>query len=737
MKFDKKMKVQLPLALGLSLISGYSTIFSVNAAETASTEQPSASITANDQNIAIRNIYLNDNKQLVIEFDNPAHISPPSPQVRDYPGLQHDIVLEFPQASFAVDKAPRAKALLDDLMKVYPELNSIAYATANNGKRARIRIGVSPKATTHPELVAIGENSAVINLDLSAKTEIASSAPIQDAAVSTPAVETKTESTAAESPKVVDTNKATKTVKNIKGAWHSSLKAGQSQVNKLGQIAKINPLAKLKHNKQNTKLSTPANTDIANGAGPNESANTADTKAAATPAQTTSQSNDKSTQTTADATPSNANPFPNAMDFANPVANTPAPLTPEPATTVANTPAPLTPEHTSELKPEISTVQAEASTALKTESVSTAPVQTESASEKAQPSLPRISVDPTSDMLDKVNNESIVTPLSIEQVLKEKANLPVDSSKVSASATEPALPVSKEVEGDNSITNDLKTSFSQPKIEPLISNPEAKGKGSKEETDKVASIPKNSLDILTSASVAINAATDTASTEASATPSAKEDIKLKSQKARVGGKDYFPPKFADEAIEHYNAAVRLHLSGKLTEAAAEYKAAAEADPKIAEAYSNLGLIYNQQRKYDQAMGEFHKALTINPKDAITYNGIGAAMRAKNNMVAAIKNWKTAITLDPNLASAHYNLGTAYELEKDLEKALSEYKEAVKHDQKLGEAYYRMGLILQKMNNKNLALEEYKNAIKISQQATYATDAKRRINLLSQTKNQSM
>lgn len=113
------------------------------------------------------------------------------------------------------------------------------------------------------------------------------------------------------------------------------------------------------------------------------------------------------------------------------------------------------------------------------------------------------------------------------------------------------------------------------------------------------------------------------------------------------------------------------------------------------------------------------------------------MRAKNNLIAAIKNWQTAVALDPNLASAHYNLGTAYELNKDLEKALAQYKEAVKHDEKLGEAYYRMGLILQKMNNKNLALEEYKQAIKISQQASYASDAKRRINLLSQSKSPSM
>ncbi len=210
-------------------------------------------------------------------------------------------------------------------------------------------------------------------------------------------------------------------------------------------------------------------------------------------------------------------------------------------------------------------------------------------------------------------------------------------------------------------------------------------------------------------------------------------VQLKAMTAQKGGKDYFPPRANEEAIQHYNKAVHLHLAGKLPEAITEYRLATISDPRLAEAHSNLGLIYNQQHKYDQAMSEFHKALAINPKDAITYNGVGAAMRAQRNMLAAVRNWQTAVSMDPNLASAHYNLGTAYEMDKDFEKALAEYKEAVKHDDQLGEAYYRMGLILQKMGNKTLAIEQFKQAIKVSQQADYGRDAQRQVNTLSQKK----
>lgn len=182
-----------------------------------------------------------------------------------------------------------------------------------------------------------------------------------------------------------------------------------------------------------------------------------------------------------------------------------------------------------------------------------------------------------------------------------------------------------------------------------------------------------------------------------------------------------------ESVKRYNKAVQLHLSGKLNDAIAAYKEALEVNPQLAEAHSNLGLIFNQQHNYAQALSEFRKALAINPKDAITYNGIGAALRAEHDLQGAIKNWQTAVSLDQKLATAHYNLGTAYEIEKDFDKALSSYREAVKNDYRLGEAYYRMGLILEVRKHRGEeAVEQYKEALKISSDSEYSEDARQRL-----------
>lgn len=181
-----------------------------------------------------------------------------------------------------------------------------------------------------------------------------------------------------------------------------------------------------------------------------------------------------------------------------------------------------------------------------------------------------------------------------------------------------------------------------------------------------------------------------------------------------------------DAVKRYNKAVQLHLSGKLDEAIAAYKEALEVNNALAEAHSNMGLIYNQQHNYAQALSEFRKALAVNPKDAITYNGIGAALRAEKDLPGAIKNWQTAVSLDPKLATAHYNLGTAYEIQKEYDKALGSYKAAVKNDYRLGEAYFRMGLIMDRKHRPDEAALHFKEALRVSGDSEYSEDARQRL-----------
>lgn len=223
-------------------------------------------------------------------------------------------------------------------------------------------------------------------------------------------------------------------------------------------------------------------------------------------------------------------------------------------------------------------------------------------------------------------------------------------------------------------------------------------------------------------------------TEASEPPTETTPEPAKAEEAKTADGTAVNPKL--ESVRRYNKAVQLHLSGKLSEAIAAYKDALETNNALAEAHSNLGLIYNQQHNYAQALSEFRKALAINPKDAITYNGIGAALRAEHDLAGAVKNWQTAVSLDPKLATAHYNLGTAYEIQKEYDKSLASYRLAVKNDYRLGEAYYRMGLIMERKNRAEEAAEQFKESLKVSGDSEYSEDARQRLVFLQGKKNKT-
>lgn len=217
-------------------------------------------------------------------------------------------------------------------------------------------------------------------------------------------------------------------------------------------------------------------------------------------------------------------------------------------------------------------------------------------------------------------------------------------------------------------------------------------------------------------------------------PAISEDVPSQTQAAEATAPaDTKVAPSPKDAVKLFNTAVNFHLTGKLGDAIEAYKAAIASNPDLAQAHSNLGLIYNQQHNYAGALVEFRKALAINPKDAITYNGIGAALRAERDLVGAVKNWQTAVSLDPSLATAHYNLGTAYEIQKELDKALDSYQQAVKNDYRLGEAYYRMGLIMTRKNRPEEAAEKFTQALKISSKSEYSEDARQRLASLTQKK----
>jgi tetratricopeptide (TPR) repeat protein len=121
-------------------------------------------------------------------------------------------------------------------------------------------------------------------------------------------------------------------------------------------------------------------------------------------------------------------------------------------------------------------------------------------------------------------------------------------------------------------------------------------------------------------------------------------------------KDHRP--YAKEAVGHYNKGIELHEHGFLSQAVTEYKAAIESDNRMGEAYSNLGVIYGAQRKYDNALECFEKASVLMPKSAVSLNGSANVLYKMGRVEEAIKKWRRVIEIDPTFKYAYADLAKA-------------------------------------------------------------------------------
>lgn len=187
--------------------------------------------------------------------------------------------------------------------------------------------------------------------------------------------------------------------------------------------------------------------------------------------------------------------------------------------------------------------------------------------------------------------------------------------------------------------------------------------------------------------------------------------------------------YAEAAVKHYNRGVELHQSGFLNQAIAEYKGAIEADSRMEEAYSNLGLIYAAQRNYSKAIDAFSKALSLKPGRPTTLNGLGTVLYARGKVKEAMEKWQQAIASDPGFASAYYNMGNAFENEKDNQSALDAYVKALKINPQMADAFYRVGTLLNKDKHIAQASLLLTKAVDLAPESDFARDAKKQLQAL--------
>jgi tetratricopeptide (TPR) repeat protein len=125
-----------------------------------------------------------------------------------------------------------------------------------------------------------------------------------------------------------------------------------------------------------------------------------------------------------------------------------------------------------------------------------------------------------------------------------------------------------------------------------------------------------------------------------------------------------PQAAAPSAIPHespsgdaFKQARELLAAGSLDQAAALTKRGLTQYPQSVVGLNLLGVIYQQQGKYQKAVAQFQQALEINPNSVDTLVNLGTSLAAQDKNDQAEQSLKKALRLRPGNKTAIYNLGS--------------------------------------------------------------------------------
>ncbi|MFN3873755.1 MAG: tetratricopeptide repeat protein [Ignavibacterium sp.] len=147
------------------------------------------------------------------------------------------------------------------------------------------------------------------------------------------------------------------------------------------------------------------------------------------------------------------------------------------------------------------------------------------------------------------------------------------------------------------------------------------------------------------------------------------------------------------ALEYFEKAYRLHISGKIKEAIKAYRKSLSYYP-TAKTHTHLGWALSLEKRYEEAIEECKIAIDLDPDYGNPYNDIGTYLIALNKFDEAIYWFQKA--LDAKDYSTPYiplyHLGKIYEMKGSFFTALKYYSDSMEQNSEFEPAktaYYKL------------------------------------------------
>jgi len=165
----------------------------------------------------------------------------------------------------------------------------------------------------------------------------------------------------------------------------------------------------------------------------------------------------------------------------------------------------------------------------------------------------------------------------------------------------------------------------------------------------------------------------------------------------------------DSAPAHNALGMLLQDQGELEAAAAEFKAALDADPHFFTAAYNLAEVLMAEKRYLAAVAYLQDTLKSSPPADIADQlqvALGVAYGENGDSDKAIETLRSVIKSHPALAEAHFNLAALYaKMGPSLgyQTAIAEYKETLRLNPREDDARYSLAKVLTNLGNANEAI----------------------------------
>jgi len=165
--------------------------------------------------------------------------------------------------------------------------------------------------------------------------------------------------------------------------------------------------------------------------------------------------------------------------------------------------------------------------------------------------------------------------------------------------------------------------------------------------------------------------------------------------------------------------------GDTTGSITQFQQATKANPRLIDAWINLGQLFESQKDAD-AIRYLDAGLSVSPGHLILLHAKAQYLGRKEDFEAAKKVYLSMIDIDPMDANVYYDLGLLYLEQDSVLKARNHFDLCLKIDPMISRAYFYRGITSEMAGQIESAEKDYQQTLQINQNDQDAKDALERL-----------